>query len=182
MLVLILRAQTQALTARPVKTLKIEIIPPLPSRKSIFSLDVFSYISSCRGRVINRLQCSGFQLWVWLVVSLVQLLVREQREDTWDDLWLRGCSEGHGWRLGLPFLILCHHVDIVFCVPVQPPENHMLTAAGQPDFRFPLRRLDLKIETSTFRSCSLSALVMLQLIFSYHRLFCSKRRVSKHFF
>lgn len=78
-------------------------------------------------------------------------MVSEHSEDTWDGLWLCGCSDGHGGRLGLPFLILCHHVDVILCVPVQPPENHVLAAAGQPDFRFPLCRLHLKTEINTVR-------------------------------
>lgn len=41
-------------------------------------------------------------------------------------------------RLGLPLLVLSHHVDLVLGVPVQRLEHDVVTARWEPDLWFPL--------------------------------------------
>lgn len=41
-------------------------------------------------------------------------------------------------RLGLPLLILSHHVDLILSVPVQGLEQDVVTARREPDLWFPV--------------------------------------------
>lgn len=43
-------------------------------------------------------------------------------------------------RLGLPLLVLSHHVDLILSIPVQGLEHDVVTARREPDLWFPLRR------------------------------------------
>lgn len=57
---------------------------------------------------------------------------------TWD-----GCGLGRGpehkmSRLGLPLLILSHHVHLILSVPVQGLEQDVVTARREPDLWFPV--------------------------------------------
>lgn len=42
-------------------------------------------------------------------------------------------------RLGLPLLVLSHHVDLILSIPVQRLEHDVITARWEPDLWFPLR-------------------------------------------
>ncbi len=63
---------------------------------------------------------------------------------TWDDGGLCGCSEGEDAWLRLALLILCHHVDLILCIPVQAAQHHILTAVGKADLWFPVRYMLLR--------------------------------------
>lgn len=39
--------------------------------------------------------------------------------------------------LGLPLLVLCDHVDLVLCVPVEGLEHDVVAAGGEPDLWLP---------------------------------------------
>lgn len=63
---------------------------------------------------------------------------RKQRRRTWDGRGLRRGPEHEVSRLGLPLLVLSHHVDLVLGIPVQGLEHDVVTARGEPDLWFPL--------------------------------------------
>lgn len=43
-------------------------------------------------------------------------------------------------RLGLPLLVLSHHVDLILRIPFQGLEHDVVTARREPDLWFPLGR------------------------------------------
>lgn len=57
---------------------------------------------------------------------------------TWDGCGLRRGLELIMSRLGLPLLVLGHHVDLILNIPVQGLEHDVVTARREPDLWFPL--------------------------------------------
>lgn len=88
--------------------------------------------ASCQGLFRHIRRCS--------TCALIQSgkLTESRGAHTWD-----GCGLGRGpehkmRRLGLPLLVLSHHIDLVLSIPVQGLEHDMVTARREPDLWFPL--------------------------------------------
>lgn len=62
----------------------------------------------------------------------------DDRNSTWDGSGLCSCSEGEDSRLRLALLILCHHANLILCIPLQAVQHHILTAMRKADLWFPV--------------------------------------------
>lgn len=139
----VLQAQTQAHLAKAVKTLKRKnsaaksfLARCCPGNLFFFSV-LWSYL------IVTHLSELDSKNRAWLFSpSLVG--VSWEMESTWNCFRLCRRPERHGCWLGPALLILCHHIDIVLGVPLQPAEHHVLTATGQPDLWFPVCSLYLR--------------------------------------
>lgn len=125
-----LQAQTQAHLVRAVKTLKWEnsagksfLAHRRPRNLFIFSIDLFSCHSTIsapdlkieQAALVFRFEFGSSVFWLF---SSTLVWVTGGRYGTWDGLWLWRSPEGHGCWLRLALLILCHHIDVVLCVPL----------------------------------------------------------------
>lgn len=65
---------------------------------------------------------------------------------TWDGSGLWSCSDGADAGLRPSLLILCHHVNLILCIPVQAVQHHILTVIGEAHLWFPVRYILLRKE------------------------------------
>lgn len=89
--------------------------------------------ASCQG-LFRRIRRCSFG-------ALIQSgrLTESRGGHTWDGRGLGRGPEHKMSRLGLSLLVLSHHVDFIFSIPVQGLEHDVVTAGWEPDLRFPLR-------------------------------------------
>lgn len=69
---------------------------------------------------------------------------RQNEPSTWHGGGFCGCSEGQDAGLGFALLVDRHNADLVFRVPVQSAQHHVLTAVRHADLRFPVGHVLLR--------------------------------------
>lgn len=64
---------------------------------------------------------------------------RYDGNSTWDSCGLCICFEGEDAGLRFALLILCHHMNLILCVPFQAVQEDIGTVTGKAELWFPVR-------------------------------------------